>query len=230
MIPRQLPSCTGWRLASHYQPAREVGGDFLDAFDLPTRPTHLAVHVGDVTGKGIAASLLMAFSRAVLRSAGYNGAGPADTLARANRVLATEVPSSLFLTAIALELDPSGTVRWSSAGHEPPFLLRAGSANVLELGATAPILGLFPVLDAKDEHEQLGPGDRLVLWTDGITDAQRPDGARFGEARLRSVLAAHAPCGDPETLVADLLDAVAAWTAGAEPADDVTLVVVERAS
>ena len=92
-------------MAAAYEPAREVGGDFFDAFPIPARPGTLSLVIGDVTGKGIAAALMMAFSRAVLRSAGYNGTGPADALRRANRVLTGDVHTGLFLTAIVVELD-----------------------------------------------------------------------------------------------------------------------------
>ncbi len=228
LIPRQLPECTGWRLASAYHPARAVGGDFLDAFDLPHRPSCVAVHIGDVTGKGIAAALVMAFSRAVLRAAGYNSTGPSDSLARANRVLTTDVQAGLFLTAVAVELNPSGDVRWCSAGHEPPYLLRAGSRDVVELTATGPMLGLFSRWPGEDETETMGPGDRLVLWTDGVTDAQRSGGERFGDGRLKAVLADQASDAPPQTIVDAVVDAVADWSDGAEPADDLTLVVIER--
>lgn len=228
LIPRQLPECTGWRLASAYHPARAVGGDFLDAFELPHRPGHLTVHIGDVTGKGIAAALVMAFSRAVLRAGGYNSTGPADTLARVNRVLTTDVRAGLFLTAAAVELDSTGSVRWCSAGHEPPYLLRAGAREVVELTATAPMLGLFAGWTGADEQEALRPGDRLVLWTDGVTDARRADGERFGESRFAAVLADQPRGSSPEDLVGAVVAAVTAWSDGAEPADDLTLVVIER--
>ena len=216
-------------MAAAYEPAREVGGDFFDAFPIPARPGTLSLVIGDVTGKGIAAALMMAFSRAVLRSAGYNGTGPADALRRANRVLASDVRTGLFLTAVAVELvEGSGRLRWSCAGHEPPFLLRAGGRAVRELAATGPMLGMFERVTVRDRAVTMRPGDRLVLWTDGVTDARRPDGELFGEERFRRLLCRHAACGDPDTMVGDVMDAVRSWSRGAAPADDLTLVVVQR--
>jgi phosphoserine phosphatase RsbU/P len=228
LIPRQLPACTGWRMASAYQPARAIGGDFLDAFELPDRPGCLALHLGDVTGKGIPAALMMAFCRAVLRSATYNGTGPADTLERANRVLTTDVRAGVFVTAVAVDLEPSGRLRWASAGHEPPFLIRAGATEVIELDPTGAMLGLLPRLGGAERTEALAPGDRLVLWTDGVTDAQSTDGERFGEARFRRLLTVPHASGEPERVIAAILAALAAWSRGRDPADDVSLVVIER--
>jgi sigma-B regulation protein RsbU (phosphoserine phosphatase) len=218
-------------MAAAYEPAGDVGGDFFDAFPIPNRPGKMALVIGDVTGKGIAAALMMAFSRAVLRAASYNGTGPADALRRTNRVLTDDVRSGLLLTAVAVELDErSGRLRWACGGHEPPFLLRAGRRSVRELSATGPMLGMLDRLVVRDRSVTMRPGDRLVLWTDGVTDARHPDGERFGEARFRQVLCDHAVTGDPETVVADVMAAARAWSAGAEPADDITVVVIERTS
>ena len=125
LMPRTLPQPEGWSVATAYRPAREVGGDFYDAYELPGRPGRIGFVVADVTGKGVTAALMMAFTRAVLRSAAYNGDGPADALMRTNRVLVNDARTGLFVTAFIGELDAaSGTVRYASAGHEPPLVVR----------------------------------------------------------------------------------------------------------
>ena len=97
-----------------------------------------------------------------------------------------------------------------------------------ELSTTGPMLGMFDRLAVRDRTVTMHPGDRLGLWTDGVTDARRPDGERFGEDRFRALLCEHAPCGDPDTMVGAVMAAVRAWSGDAAPADDLTLVVVER--
>lgn len=216
-------------MAASYEPAREVGGDFFDAFALPQRPDRQALVIGDVTGKGVAAALMMAFSRAVLRSAAYNSRGPADALRRANHVLATDVRIGLFLTALAVEIEENtGRLRWSCAGHEPPYLFRARSGTLRELDDTAPLIGMVAKLPTKDRRLTMHPGDRLVLWTDGVTDARSPQGETFGEPRFRQALLDVGAAGEPQSVVEHVMASLEAWVGGGEAADDITLVVIER--
>jgi sigma-B regulation protein RsbU (phosphoserine phosphatase) len=229
LMPRSLPQPEGWRIATAYRPAREVGGDFYDVYELPRRPGWIGFVVADVTGKGVTAALMMAFTRAVLRSAAYNGDGPADALARTNRVLVNDARTGLFVTAFVGELEvASGRIRYASAGHEPPLVVRGPDRTVAELELSdAVLLGAFLDFGVIEGSVVLGPGELLVAYTDGVTDACDASGARFGEARMRDALAATVT-GTADTAVSDVLGAIDAF-AGDEPAaDDITLLVLGR--
>src|SRR4029077_8516322 len=144
LMPAAPPQPPGWEIATAYRAARVVGGDFYDAFDLPGRDGTgplVGLVIADVTGKGLTAALMMAFTRAVHRAAAYNGTGPSDALERTNRVLVRDARTGLFVTAIGATLDPAyGRFRYASAGHEPPLLLRAGASGVEELPAGGMLL------------------------------------------------------------------------------------------
>jgi sigma-B regulation protein RsbU (phosphoserine phosphatase) len=230
LMPRGFPSPPGWQVAARYRPARDIGGDIYDVY--PARPDgddRLGLAIADVTGKGVTAALLMAFCRAIMRSAAWNADGPADTLTRVNRVLARDVRSGLFVTAVVAELDPaSSAVRWASAGHEPPLLVRP-TGRVTELEAGGLMLGLLDGLELEEHRRQLRPGETFLLLTDGITDAVDARGRRFGQTRLRGVLRAAHGAGPGELLDA-IVAAVDSFAAGAEQADDLTLVALRRVS
>jgi serine phosphatase RsbU (regulator of sigma subunit) len=229
LMPRALPQPEGWRIASAYRAAREVGGDFFDAYELPARPGNIGFVVADVTGKGVTAALVMAFTRAVLRAAAYNGTGPSDALARTNRVLVNDARTGLFVTAFVGELDTaSGEVRYASAGHEPPLLVRAPDGQVRELDLPPSVLlGAFADFDAPERSLALDPGDVLVAFTDGVTDAMNGDRTRFGDARFQAAVAAAAP-RDPGVIVEAVLVAIDAFSGDEPAADDVTLLAIGR--
>lgn len=228
LMPRVFPQPAGWRIASVYRAAREVGGDFFDAYDLPARPGKVGFIVADVTGKGVTAALVMAFTRAVLRAAAYNGTGPGDALVRTNRVLVKDAVTGLFVTAFAGEFDTAtGDLRYASAGHEPPLLVRAGG-EVAELPLPdAMMLGAFPDFEAVETTVRLEPGDLLMAYTDGVTDAWNHDKARFGDRRFADALGAVAGRG-PDGAVEGVLAAIDAFSAGMEAADDITLLAIGR--
>src|SRR6185369_4428873 len=132
------------------------------------RPGTLGLVIADVSGKGITAALMMAFARAVLRAAAYNGSGPADALLRTNRVLARDARTGLFLTALVAQLEgTSGTLRYAAAGHEPALLLRSGSTRVSELPSNGMLLGLFDPIPVEEATATLRPGDLMLAYTDG---------------------------------------------------------------
>jgi sigma-B regulation protein RsbU (phosphoserine phosphatase) len=228
LLPRSFPSPAGWQVAARYRAAREIGGDIYDAYPArPDRPGGLGLSIADVTGKGVTAALLMAFCRAIMRTAAWNAHGPADALARVNRVLARDVRSGLFVTAIVLELDPRrGTIRWASAGHEPPLLVRPRGRPV-ELPAGGTMLGLFDDATFPEHERALERGETILMLTDGAIDAQDVRGRRFGDARLRRTVH-RLRAMEAEPMLEALVDVIDAYAGARAQADDLALVALRR--
>jgi sigma-B regulation protein RsbU (phosphoserine phosphatase) len=185
------------------------------------------VVVADVTGKGIAAALLMAFARPVIHAALDNASGPADALERTNRVL-RERRASLFITALCATLTLStGRLRLANAGHESPLLVRRDGSPIEPMEGSGPLLGAFGSLDLVETVTELQPGDIALLYTDGVTDARSATGERFEDDRLyRAIEAARG--GSAHDVVVSIRDSVNAFQAGTLPADDVTVVAIGR--
>lgn len=222
------PDVRGYDLASHYAAAREIGGDFFELFPLPWRGHPLGIVIADVTGKGLDAALLMAFARPVMHSALNASRGPADALERTNHVLVDERRGTLFITVLCAVLEPrTGRVRVASAGHEPPLLVPSDGGPIRAVGDPGVLMGAFAALHAPEVEMTLEPGDTLLFYTDGVTDAVNPAGGRFGDDRLLATIEA-ARAGTAHDLVAAISEAVRVFRATAEPADDLTLVAVGR--
>ena len=222
------PDVGGYDLASHYEPAREVGGDFFELFRLRRRGHPLGVVIADVAGKGIAAALLMAFVRPVIHSALTAAPGPADALERTNRILVGELRTALFITALVAKLDVrTGLLRIANAGHEPALIVPGDGGPIRPLEGGGPLLGAFAKLGIREVETELRKGDQLVLYTDGVTDARGPSGERFGKARLLASIEA-ARGGTADDLVAAIRDDVASFRSLVDPADDITIVGIGR--
>ncbi len=232
LLPAAAPRVPGWRFAATYEAARQVGGDFYD-FLVPGSPAQagerLGLVIADVTGKGVPAALVMAYSRAVVRAEAAAGSSPAEVLANTNRVIMRDRQSSLFLSAFYAELDlASGTLTYASAGHDAPMLVRADDASaVTELEARGVVLGAFADMGLEERSVVLGPGDLVLFFTDGVTEARNGSRELFGDDRLRAVLTASAG-GDAESVIAAVVSAVTEFTEGEEQADDLTIVCVQR--
>ena len=227
LMPRRFPDVPGWQIASAYEPAREVGGDFFDVFPLRDRPGIVGLVVADVTGKGIPAAILMADSRALIHAAADHGGDPADTLARVNRILVAERASGLFVTVAHAVLDGrTGRLRLASAGHDPVHVLRAdGRLEILD--PPGRLIGMVDDIVATSIEIGLEPGDAWIGHTDGVTEARDSNAAFYGEDRFRALLVALA--GRPaDEIVRAIATDVASFRAAAEPSDDLTLLVVRR--
>jgi phosphoserine phosphatase RsbU/P len=197
-------------------------------FPLADRPRALGVVIADVSGKGIAAALLMAFLRPVIRSALDHTGDPVEALERTNHILVDERRTGMFVTVICgvLDLD-SGVFTFANAGHETPLLAPAGGVEPRWVEGCGPLVGVFGRLNLNVERVEIRPGDRLVLFTDGLTDAASPPGGRFGMERLRETIAASCVGGADQT-ARDVIDAVLAFQGDALPADDLALLVLRR--
>jgi hypothetical protein len=224
------PEVPGHDLACYYEQAHQVGGDFFDVFRRMRRGRPLSVVVADVTGKGVAAALLMAFARPLIHAAIDNSAGPADALERTNRIL-LERRSALFITALCGQLTLStGRLRLANAGHEAPLIVRRDGSpieSIEPVGGSGPLLGAFPSLALTESETDLRPGDIVVFYTDGVTDARSVTGERFEDARLFEAIEA-ARTGSAGDVVESIRSSVERFQAGMLPADDITIVAVGR--
>jgi phosphoserine phosphatase RsbU/P len=228
-----LPACPvapGWTFSATYQAAREMSGDFYDFLFHAMPQGRLELVIGDVTGKGIPAALMMAHSRAVIRAQAAHATGPAELLMDTNRTLTEDSQTRLFLSALYARLElASGVVTYANAGHDRPLLVRRGGDAVAELDAPGVILGAFPSISLADCVVQLARGDTLVFYTDGVTEARDGTGLLFGDERLAAAaLAATSAGGDAVAVSRSIMGAVADFSGGAAQADDLTLVVLQR--
>lgn len=222
LFPTDLPNLSGCEVAAGCQPARIVGGDYFDV--LPLAGNRVAVAIADVVGKGMGAALLMSNLQAIVRSFVPVGLDAAGLCAKANEVIAGNIAPGKFITFFCAILDEGGrNVDYCNGGHNPPLLVRA-DGTVERLAAGGPLLGVFPEAVYSGGSATLGPGDKLVLFTDGITEATGAEGEEFGEARLVEVVtrAANNRAG---SLRQAIMDAVQRY-AGDTLEDDATLVVV----
>jgi serine phosphatase RsbU (regulator of sigma subunit) len=228
-LPKKLPVIPGWQIAAYWQPAQAVGGDFYDFISFPNGK--LGLIIGDVTGKGMPAALVMATTRSLLHYATLYATGggsvrPGDILARVNEMCYPEIPANMFITCLIAVVEPeSGLTRFANAGHSLPYQLT--SRGPIELRATGMPLGLMPGMDYEEKETVLAAGDRLFLYSDGLVEAHNPQKEMFGSARLQAELATDA---GGTGLIHSLLTQLAAFTGpGWEQEDDITSVVVERA-
>jgi len=221
LLPRELPVLRGYGLAGAWQPARVVGGDYFDVLSLDAG--RVALCVGDVVGKGVSAALLMANLQAAVKAFAGIARSAADLCERVNRVIADNIAPGKFITFFYGVLDlRSRRLEYCRAGHNPPLLLRGGGSVRLTEGG--PVLGLLPVPGYEQGQAELCPGDLVLLYTDGLTEATDAEDQEFGEARLLDVARTHARQGADRVRVA-ILDAVTSF-AGGQFQDDATLLVL----
>ena len=227
-IPDTLPDVPGWQLAAMLRPARETSGDFYDFIHLPNG--RLGILVADVTDKGMGAALFMALSRTLIRTyAVENETQPELALGAANHRILADTSAGLFVKVFYGVLDPSsGELTYSNAGHNPPYLLSAQDGNtVRELDRTGVPLGIVDGMTWEQRVVQLDPGDVLLLYTDGITEAQNAAEEFFDEDRLREVVRAGLGRSALD-LQDDLIAQVDTFVDNAPQSDDITVMVVVR--
>ena len=223
LLPKEVPLLPGWQVMPVYRPAREVGGDFYDF--LPFEDGRVGIVIGDATDKGVSAALLMATTCTMLRTAAQGSVSPGDVLARVNDLLATSIPTGMFVTCFYAILDPgNGCLCYANAGHDLPFWRH--SSGVSELKATGMPLGMMPGSHYDVQEATVEPGDSLLFYSDGLVEAHNAQRDMFGFPRLMTLMGSHA--GGTE-LVDFLLCELAGFTGElVEQEDDVTLMAVHR--
>jgi sigma-B regulation protein RsbU (phosphoserine phosphatase) len=228
LLPYAVPSLPGWDFAAYYQPAQEVGGDFYDFFRLPGDPERQGMVIGDVTGKGIPAALFMARSSSLIRSAALQASNPSTALKDANDLILMDRSPELYLTAAYATVDvKSGRVVYANAGHCRPLLLRTGTADAIELDARGTLMGAFDVIQIEERAFRLEPGDLLVLYSDGVTEAMGRNDEQFGVPRLRSLVERSAGAEAREVVEA-VANRVRSFSGDISPSDDLTVLAVRR--
>ena len=228
MLPKQLPQIAGWQVASVYLPADMVGGDFYDFFTLPGDPSRLGLLIGDVADKGVPAALFMALSRTLLRSTALSGRGPAAALLRANHLILNDSQNDLFLSAFYAALEPAtGRMVFANAGHVRPLWWRARQGRVQELRGRGIILGAFEEITIAEHRLTVQPGDTLLFYTDGLSEATDAHGEMLDAEALAQWLLRHGSL-NADDLSAALLATYTRHTAGNEQRDDLTFFVIKR--
>jgi serine phosphatase RsbU (regulator of sigma subunit)/anti-sigma regulatory factor (Ser/Thr protein kinase) len=222
-LPKELPRLPGWQVSAHYRPARAVGGDFYDFIELENG--RLGLVIGDVTDKGVPAALVMAATRSVLRAWAQRIASPSEVLQGVNELLTPDIPPNMFVTCLYGVLDPpTGKLRFANAGHNLPYVHTA--EGPVELRATGMPLGLLPGMTYEENEATLKPGETVLLYSDGLTEAHSPKREMFGFPRLLDLVGKTSGSTEMSEM---LLSELALFTGpGWEQEDDVTLVALER--
>src|ERR671920_273201 len=222
-LPKEVPELEGWQITPYYQPAREVGGDFYDFFEL--EEGRLGIVVGDATGKGVPAALVMASTRSMLRAVAQalRSFSPGEVLAQVNETLLARIPLNMFVTCFYAILEPkSGHLLYANAGHDLPYLWHGGG-DAEELRARGMPLGLMPGMSYEEKEIALDAGEAALFYTDGLVEAHNPKGEMFGFPRLQALIAGHTDEEGSleETLPEELYSFVGD---GWEQEDDITLL------
>jgi sigma-B regulation protein RsbU (phosphoserine phosphatase) len=228
LLPSSLPRVPGWDFAAFYRPARQIGGDFYDFFDLPGKTSEWGIIIADVADKGVPSALYMALCRTVIRTIAFTGRSPASSLMRASNLILQDSQSDLFLSALYAKLDTyTGRVIFCNAGHNPALWWHANRNEFEQLTTKGIILGAFEDIELEERRVDISPGDVMVFYTDGVTEAIDPQEHEFGLERLRPVIAAKAR-GSAREILTSIVKAVDTFAQDAPPFDDLTLVVVKR--
>ena len=227
-LPEEVPQLEGWKISPYYQPAREVGGDFYDFHLLSDG--RLGVVVGDATGKGVPAALVMSTTLGMLQLAAraLDSPSPGEVLAQVNETLLAQIPSNMFVTCFYAVLDPrSGSLTYANAGHDLPYLWHGGAAE--ELRARGMPLGLMPKMSYEEKETVLDAGVAALFYSDGLVEAHDPEGEMFGFPRLQGLIAEH---GKEERSLGDsLLEELYSFVGeGWEQEDDITLLTLRRSA
>jgi serine phosphatase RsbU (regulator of sigma subunit) len=225
LLPHSLPRFPNYRIHAFNRPTRYVGGDFYDFLQL-SAGQWMGV-LADVSGKGMPAALLSSMVLGALGMEFRSGTQAEEALNRVNRLLCEKTLRSRFVTLFLFVLNPEGAGRFISAGHNPAWLFRSATGEIEDLNADAAVLGIFEDGSYDSRALHLRKGDLLVVYSDGLTDAENPQGEMFGENGLREIIRREAPLGG-HAVERAFLKAIGDFTQGMPQTDDITFVVVEK--
>ena len=225
LLPDEPPTVQGWELSASNEPSRHVGGDYHDF--LPLGDDGLGIAIGDVSGKGVPAALLMSNLQASLRVRALDGIAPESVVEDVNRQICRNTGPESFISFFLARLSTSeGSLQFTNAGHNAPVLVRRdGRVELLEEGGL--LLGVFPEATYEQGTAALDPGDSLVLYTDGVTEASNPAGDLFSEERLVEALVRHRGLS-ATSLHEQVMDEVRVFQEGRPNDDDLTMIVLKR--
>jgi sigma-B regulation protein RsbU (phosphoserine phosphatase) len=233
MLPKSPPQVPGWGIAAYYRAAQQVGGDFFDFFEVlkdkgSRDEALLGMVIADVADKGVPAALYMALSRTLIRTTGLSGRTPAAAMMRANELMLKDSQADIFLTAFFAILDTkSGRLRYANAGHNRPLWRHVSNTEIETLSGKGTVLGVLEEIELEDRQVMIGPGDVLVFYTDGISEALDAQGDAFGVDRLADALR-RSTGESAEDVLNDLISQIEAFVSDTPQSDDLTLFVVRR--
>lgn len=223
LLPR-VPPIKGFEVAPRWQAAREVAGDFYDIFKLDDDT--FSVVIADVSDKGASAALFMAVARTYIRSHVASGLGPTDTIYRTNELILVDAESGMFVTVYHSLFNYDGASVHVNAGHNPPLYYRHATREITFMPKGGRAIGWFPDIPVREVRLELEPGDVIVYYTDGLTDAENPRGEFYGESRLVRALTEVAGRRSASEILDHIIKSVDEFCEGAPPFDDLTMVIV----
>ena len=228
ILPTSFPSSTAYKVFGTMQPARNVGGDFFDVIRLQDDQVGLAI--ADVSGKGVPAALFMMSSRTLLKGAAIGIDSPGAVLSEVNKLLYDDNIAQMFVTMLYATYNPTTrTLTYSSGGHDAPLLIHSdGSSTLLPL-TNGIALGILPQFEYQQESVQLSPGDTILLYTDGVTEAMNMDGTQLGINRVSDIFT-DAPPADAEEVGTEVIKAVVDFAQEAPQHDDITCLILRSSS
>lgn len=225
LLPNKNLSFDCWEAYYHYEPAGPVSGDYCDLVSSDTERGDIFFLLGDVSGKGVAASILMAHLHAMFRSLIVVGLSASQLVEQANRIFCESTISADYATLVCGRAGKSGEIDVCNAGHCPPLLIRGGEITSLE--ATGLPVGIFHSGEYLAQKVQLAPGDTLILYTDGLTEAQDRANAEYGVERLTRLIKRHHDL-PPQALTQVCLEDLRTFLSGTPKTDDLTVMVIRR--
>lgn len=226
LLPQRLPRIAGWEVAACWDAAREISGDFYDCFPVPG--DRWGFVIADVAGKGVPAALFMALCRTLTRSFSMDGRSPREAITRVNDLIIADSYSEWFVTLFYGLLDPKwGILTFINAGHPRPLWLRAKDKKIEKLSADGMALGVFEGIKLEEKSIQLDPGDLVLFYTDGISEAMDSNGNLYGDRRIQTQVSRVAQ-ETPATILDSLQKDVANFSKGKPRADDLTALILKR--